>query len=705
MINPLIFAEVEIALILSTPWWYLLFCILAGAFYAWLMYRKEPLLNDLSKWTGRLIISTRFLMVSLLAFLLLGPMIRTFRREVEKPIIILALDESKSIINSKDSISRKEQIKNDFEKINSALKSDYDVRQFAFGDHVSENIGYNFQDRSSNFTQLYNYLDVQFANRNVGAIVMATDGLFNEGANPVYGPARLKVPVYSLALGDSTVRKDVFISRVNHNKIAFLGNNFPLEVMVDAKQAAGSRSILTVEEDSLIVFSRALEISGSNYHSSIPAFIDAKSKGIHHYKIKLSAVEGELTLINNQYDVFVEVVEQKQKVLVLFAAPHPDIAVLRQSIESNLNYEITIVKADEFTGRVGDYNLLILHNIPSATGNESALLGKINETGVSTWSILGASTQINAFNNGKFGINISQANGQLNDVQASPVENFSLFTVSDELLAAIKTWPPLKSPFGVYQASTNIYTLLNQKIGIVNTSQPLLLFSENAGRKQAVLAGEGLWRWRLSDYNDHGNHVLSQELILSIVQYLSVKENRSPFKFIAKTNYKENESLIFDAQLYNQSEQLINQPDVSVRIYNKAGKEFLFTMSKTDKAYTLNAGVFPIGNYRFKAEVKLGDKILSQQGEFSVSALQIETALTVADHQLLHALAAQTGGAVYYPGQVDDLIQKLKTNENLKPLSFMHKKLEDLLNEPWFFFLLIVLISTEWFIRKRAGSY
>jgi len=705
LIIPLIFAEVEIALILSTPWWYLLFCILAGAFYAWLMYRKEPLLNDLSKWTGRLIISSRFLMVSLLAFLLLGPMIRTFRREVEKPIIVLALDESKSIINSKDSISRKEQIKNDFEKINSALKSDYDVRQFAFGDHVSENIDYNFQDRLSNFTQFYNQLDVQFANRNVGAIVMATDGLFNEGANPVYGPARLKVPVYSLALGDSTVRKDVFISRVNHNKIAFLGNNFPLEVMVDAKQAAGSRSILTVEEDSQIVFSKALEISGSNYHSSIPAFIDAKSKGIHHYKIKLSAVEGELTLINNQYDVFVEVVEQKQKVLVLFAAPHPDIAVLRQSIESNLNYEITIVKADEFTGRVGDYNLLILHNIPSATGNESALLGKINETGVSTWSILGASTQINAFNNGKFGINISQANGQLNDVQASPVENFSLFTVSDELLAAIKTWPPLKSPFGVYQASTNIYTLLNQKIGIVNTAQPLLLFSENAGRKQAVLAGEGLWRWRLSDYNDHGNHVLSQELILSIVQYLSVKENRSPFKFIAKTNYKENESLIFDAQLYNQSEQLINQPDVSVRIYNKAGKEFLFTMSKTDKAYTLNAGVFPIGNYRFKAEVKLGDKILSQQGEFSVSALQIETALTVADHQLLHALAAQTGGAVYYPGQVDDLIQKLKSNENLKPLSFMHKKLEDLLNEPWFFFLLIVLISTEWFIRKRAGSY
>ncbi|MBK7964308.1 MAG: hypothetical protein IPK10_02635 [Bacteroidetes bacterium] len=128
-------------------------------------------------------------------------------------------------------------------------------------------------------------------------------------------------------------------------------------------------------------------------------------------------------------------------------------------------------------------------------------------------------------------------------------------------------------------------------------------------------------------------------------------------------------------------------------------------MSKTDKAYTLNAGIFPVGNYRYKAEVKLGDKILSKQGEFSVSALQIETAMTVADHSLLHALSAQTGGAVYYPGQVDELIKKLKSNENLKSISFMHKKLEDLLKEPWFFFLLIVLISLEWFIRKRAGSY
>ena len=171
---------------------------------------------------------------------------------------------------------------------------------------------------------------------NSGISNLGTDG--GEGTNPVYGPARIKVPIYPIALGDSTVRKDLLIARVNHNKIAFLGNSFPLEIIIDAKQAAGSRSNLTIEEDSIVVYNRAIEISGSNFHATVPAILDAKSKGIHHYKVKLSSIEGEVTLINNQYDLFVEVVEQKQKVLVLFAAPHPDLAVLLQTLESNLNY-------------------------------------------------------------------------------------------------------------------------------------------------------------------------------------------------------------------------------------------------------------------------------------------------------------------------------------------------------------------------------
>ncbi len=695
----------SLSLIISYPWWYILFCLFAGFVYAWLMYRNSQLLKDVSRGTARLLIVSRFLLVSILSFLLLGPMIRTLTREVEKPVIILAIDESASIVNNKDSVAIKNAIQSDVRSLKEKLSDDYDVRLFSFGDKVTENPSFQFNETSTNFSNLYKQIDVQFDNRNVGALVLATDGIYNDGTSPLYGPSRIKVPVYSLALGDTTVRKDLYISGVNHNREAFLGNSFPLEISIDAKEAAGSKTTLTVEEDSNLIFSRPIEVTGKNFHTTINLFPEAKSKGIHHYQIRLAKTEGELTEINNVRDIFVEVIEEKQKVLFLYAAAHPDISAIRQSLESSPNYEINIIHPSDFNGRIGDYNLVILHNIPSGTVELKSLQEKISTSGVSLWYILGAATAIESFNGIASGINISQANQQLNDVLAKVNTNFSLFELSDKLKNSVSNWPPLKVPFGVYQAQGNIYTLLEQKIGTVNTGQPLLSFSENANQKIAVLAGEGLWKWRLNDYNENQTHELSKELILKIVQYLCVKENRSPFRVFAKGNYKANEALIFDARLYNQSDQLINEPEINFRIYNKAGKEFQFTMSRTENTYTLNAGLFPLGSYRYKAEVKLGDKILSQSGEFSVSAQQIETAITIADHQLLNAMAASSGGAVFYPGNTDALVQAIEKNENLKSISFMHKKMEDLLNLPLIFFLILVLISLEWFIRKRAGSY
>lgn len=198
----------------------------------------------------------------------------------------------------------------------------------------------------------------------------------------------------------------------------------------------------------------------------------------------------------------------------------------------------------------------------------------------------------------------------------------------------------------MYQLNGDVYPLLYQRIGSVNTSQPLLCFSETEGRKTAILTGEGIWRWKLSEFSNAANHELSNELILGTVQYLSVKENRSPFPDTYRNNFRENEPLIFDAQLYNQADQLVNEPEVRLNILTWREKEFRYTMSRTEKAYHLDAGVFPVGYYRYKAEVKLGDKIYTQQGEFSVSALQMETAVTIADHGLLQALASRTGGAV-----------------------------------------------------------
>lgn len=694
-----------ISLITELPFGFTVFCLLAGFAYSYLLYRKEQLMKDLPKWQSRLIAGARFTLVTLLCFLLLGPMLRVVSREVEKPIVILAMDASKSVVNRKDSADIIEKYKTAIEKVASNLGSDYEVKLVSFGDHVRDNFDFTFPDKETDFTSLYKELDAKFANRNVGAIVIASDGLYNEGSNPVYGPDRLKVPVYTMALGDTSIRKDVVISKVNANKIAFLGNNFPIEIWVDARQAVAASLILNIAEDSTKLFSKNISVSGSNFHASVPLFLDAKKKGIHHYKVSITQLEGEVTYTNNMRDVFVEVVENKQKILIVSAAPNPDEGALKNAIEISPNYEVTVTAPADFTGRVNDYSLVVLHGLPGQHADASGLIQKLKASRIPMWFILSANTSVTDFNNLRAGIQVANNRGSLNEMQAVAAGNFSLFSVSDDLIKQIDEWPPLKGPFGVYSANGNAYTLFNQKIGVVVTKQPLLSFADAEGVKYAVLAGEGLWRWRLADFSANGSHDRTNELISKIIQYLSAKENRSPFRVMVKNNFKENEALIFDAELYNQSEQLVNEPEAQLTIFNANGDQFPYAFSRTEKTYSLNVGQFPVGNYKYKAAVKLGDKLYSQNGEFSVNALQLETSNTVANHQLLYAMSQKSGAISVLPEEVDKLINALKTREDLKPVSFTRKKLEDLVNLPWVFFLMMFLLTIEWFIRKRAGAY
>jgi hypothetical protein len=142
-----------------------------------------------------------------------------------------------------------------------------------------------------------------------------------------------------------------------------------------------------------------------------------------------------------------------------------------------------------------------------------------------------------------------------------------------------------------------------------------------------------------------------------------------------------------------------------LEIINQEKKNFPFTFSKTDKAYTLKAGYLPVGDYTYNASVKVGDKALSSAGIFSVSALQVESNETIANHSLLFSLAKDHGGAMVYPKNLNDLAKMIASRDDIKSVSYEHKQLKDLINLKWVFFLLLTLVSLEWFLRKRSGSY
>jgi len=684
--------------------WWILVCLLAGLLYAWILYKNFPVQEEQSPWFRRILFFLRMTAVSILAFLLLSPMIRTLTRETEKPILLFAQDASSSILLNSDSSFYNGEYPKQVASMLTKLKEKYDVSTLSWGDVVEEGFPLSYNEHQTDFNGLYDQINIRLGNRNVGAVVIASDGLYNKGSNPLY-LSTPKIPVYTVALGDTNIRKDLLISHLNYNKVVYLGNSFPIEINIDARQCNGSSATLRVRRDSSVLFTRNIQISGNRFSQMIPVVFDANAKGMQHYSVELTQLSDEVTYSNNVRDIYIEVKESKQKILLIANAPHPDLAAIKNAVESNGNYSIKIEMAKGLTASIREYNLIILHNLPSRENNLSLIVPQAIKEGVPLWYILGTQTNTTQFSNLKSLVTISSSLDKANPVQAAVNPGFSLFTISDEAKSVIPQFPPLLTPFGKYSFSTDHYELLTQQIGSITTNDPLLTFSGNNENKTGVLCGEGLWRWKLNNYERHGNFNVFNEIVTKTIQNLIIKETKSRFRLVSRNDYAENEPVTFDAEVYNNSFELINDPDVNLTIINQDKKSFPYIFSKTDRAYNLNAGYLPAGDYRYKAAVNTGDQLFSNEGSFSISSLHAEQSETVADHQMLNTIADNSGGKMYYPRDLEKLEKELMERDDLKTVSYSHFKMQDMVNMKTVFFILLALLSLEWYLRKRSGSY
>ncbi|MCB9360119.1 MAG: hypothetical protein H6587_01175 [Flavobacteriales bacterium] len=691
----------NIKIVTEYPIWLVAFCFLAGFAYAFFLYRNDNRFEDVKLWVKRTMFLFRFVTVSILCFLLLSPLIKTIFNTVEKPIIVIAQDNTSSILMNKDSVFYKTEYLAKLENLKQKLSSTYEVRMYGFDEQFDEKANINYTGKITNLSNVFDELENRFYNQNIGAVILATDGIFNEGSNPVYTSQTNGVPIYAIALGDTTPQKDIVLRDVVLNKLTFLGNQFPIEINGIVQEGEGFKTKLEIINKGKVVFEKEYKINSSNFSINENVLIEAKNVGVQHYKVKLTAIENEVSIVNNVQDVYIEVLDGRQEILILANAPHPDLKALKLSIESNENYKVKTQMINDFNGNTEAFSLVILHQI---SGND-AVVQKLQQSKTSIWYILDAKTTTNQFNKLNIGLEILNSNGQTNQVLASVNEQFPLFSLSESTIKYLNNTTPLLSVFGTYKMNENGYNLLNQKIGSVVTQSPLMTFFQAENKKVAVLAGEGIWRWRIQEFNKTKKHEAIDELINKAVQFLSVKEDKSKFRLIVKNKFLENEEVLFNAELYNDSYELENEPEIEVLVKNEDGEEFKFNFNKTTKAYYLNAGIFNPGAYQYNASVMLGDKKYTEKGEFQVAKIQLEMNNTIANHQLLANLVKKHDGGLFFPSNLEDISDAIQENNNIASIIFEEKDLKELINLKWIFGLILLLLSAEWFLRKRNGAY
>jgi len=98
-------------------------------------------------------------------------------------------------------------------------------------------------------------------------------------------------------------------------------------------------------------------------------------------------------------------------------------------------------------------------------------------------------------------------------------------------------------------------------------------------------------------------------------------------------------------------------------------------------------------------------KELTYNGQFSVQPIQLESYATTANHGMLRMLSEKHGGAIVYPDQLAGIANLISAKETVKPTIYQTSKTRSVINLKWIFFVLLFLLTIEWFLRRYFGSY
>ncbi len=691
-----------------SPLWYGLAALLSLGI-ATLFYYFKPQKSYPNPWIQRGLFLLKSLSTFLLLLLFINPILRRNNRVVQKPIIGILVDQSQSIALQPQGKKYTQEIPEKIRTIQKKLEGNFEVKTFSFSNELADSLSPRWSGNASNLGKALEQFQEQFEGQNVGALLMATDGIVNQGKNPWYIAQQLTYPIYPLALGDTTPQRDLAIQSIKHNEVVLKGNDFQTVFSLSAKELNGKTATYTLQKigkNSQIstVKTGNFPIQQNRFQTNISATLPASEGGLLHYRLTLAPLGGEKNIQNNTKDFFVEVIDDRARILLLASAPHPDVATVRQILAQKQSMEVVVKNPESGNINLSNFDAVICFQLPSINGNDQ-IVQQIRQSQLPVWYIGGNQTAYSRLNALQGLISVRPAGKSLsNEITPLPNAQFSLFGLSEKCSQRLSSFPPLQVPYGDYSVQGNAAVLFQQQIKSVPTSMPLLAYGDQQGVRQVVLVGEGIWKWYLDEYEQFGEHVAVDEWISKTVQYLALKQNKKIFR--AKSDrliYEEGEEVLFTAELFNKNYEPVNEPDVQLTISNPKGKTFSFSLGKTEQKYLGNVGKWPEGKYQYEAKTTYQGTAYSEKGEFSVQGSTLEAAITQANWSSLRNLAAPQKGILYPYENWEKVVDDLSQRPDLKPVSYLELLLTEILDVPWLLVLLLSLWSAEWLWRKWLG--
>ena len=582
---------------------------------------------------------------------------------------------------------------------------------------------------STNLGQALTQTLRQASGSSLGAVILISDGSDNSGAisqADLTEIAGYGVPIHAVGIGLENIPEDLELTEVSLPEKALPGTTLSARIGIRHDQG-GTARVKVYDGDTFLTTE---EIALSNDQNMTLAFVDIEvsDPGQLDLRFTLDPINNESNLANNTRAQVVDVEESRYKVLYVEGEPRWEYKFMQRALNDDPSIALsTLLKVTpnkyyrqgiesqeqlangfpEERAELFDYDALIIGSFNAAelTAEQQEMIRDfVSERGGSLLMLGG----LNGLGLGGWGESVVNEvlPSRLSADQAEFVREKSWVTLTDngKLVPLLqlsnseteneRIWADLPEiadyqQLGPLRPAATI--LLN--VNVDGRMQPLLV-TQPYGRGQSyILATGGTWRWQMSlPVDDMSHETFWRQLTRALVANsprpfeLSSRVDTEEIKVRAELRdpeSEENQGLAISAVVSSE-----NNDVVTLELMPVSGQPGVY-----EAGFTPNE----TGLYSIEAISRVGENLVGS----STTAVRYDRGQEIfnvrQNRQLLERVAEITGGQYWSAEQWDEIPEAISYSTAV----ITEQQISFLWDAPFFFFLLVLLKTMEWLLRRH----
>jgi uncharacterized membrane protein len=596
----------------------------------------------------------------------------------------------------------------------------------------------------------------RYAGRDLGAVVLISDGIDTGrvGRGPLDGETRkglagLQAPVHTVLVGEPELR-DLSVAAVLADDFAFVRTPIKLEALI-RHSGLGDRQVeVTLTRDGRLVDSKSVRLRGEASEERIAFDYTPDHPGNVVFQIATPVLTGEALATNNSQVFTLKVIRDRVRVLHVCGRPSWDERFLRSILRLDPNVDLVsffILRTDTddipfnrdemalipfpyreiFEEQLKSFDLLIFHNFNYGPYHVEAYLPGVREYLESGGALAMIGGDL-AFASGGYGasalrdvlpveLDAIPPTGEramttdsfrprlTTEGRGHPVTSLSLEPRTNE--ARWAALPPLEGINRVLRVRAGASALLVHPTlkGEDGKPAPVLAVSDvGKGRALALLTDTG-WHWGFGAAGAGDDGRAFQRFWESAIRWLVRDPALTLLRVdLDRVEYHRGQPVAARVRVRHADYTPAAETAVTLELYAAEGAAGskplralpLATTNKEGEA-NLELTALPPAAYRLLGRATVDGRVLSDEQTFVVRPEGRELEDVVSRDGVLREIAAATGG-LYTNGQLGSPAVRKAREVRVGSLRTI-----ELWSSPFLLFVAVVLLGTEWALRRRAG--